>query len=94
MGYQLSEFVQVAHSALSVSKPPYLPSDVLSPLVRVVVVQFLFILFIVPLLLHQRIMDELIIQELIEYIQLFYQEFVESVNDCAHHTDAMGLDRV
>jgi hypothetical protein len=39
-------------------------------------------------------MDELIIQEFVENIELFDQKLVESVNDSAHHSDSMGLNRV
>ena len=57
----------------------------------------LALFFVLPeetLLLHQRVVDELVKQELVEDVQFLDQELVESVDDCAHHTDSVGLNRI
>lgn len=43
------------------------------------------------LLLHQRVVDELVEQELVEDVELLDQELVELVDDCAHDTDTVSL---
>lgn len=44
--------------------------------------------------MHEWLSDEVIIEELVEYIQLLDQELVECVDDSAHHTDTVSFDRV
>lgn len=45
-------------------------------------------------LLHEWLPDEIVIQELIEDIELLNEELIESVDNCAHDTNTMSLDRV
>ena len=44
------------------------------------------------LLLHKRVVDELIKQELVEDVELLDQELVECVDDCTHYTNTVSLD--
>lgn len=44
------------------------------------------------LLLHERIVDEFIIQELVEDVQLLDKELVESVDYGSHDTDSMSFN--
>ena len=94
MSNKLPELIKVAHSSLGISQSLDVSGNLLSPLVRVEISKLLLVLSVVPLLLHEWVMDELVIQELIKDIELLYQELVECVNDCSHHTDSMSLDRV
>ena len=94
MGNKLSELIEVASATFGGTKPLDVSGDIFCSFIRIVVVKFLLILLIEALLLHQWIMNELIVQEFIENVKLFHQEFVESVDDGAHHTDSVGLDGV
>ena len=71
-----------------------LMKSALSSLVWVLVLELLLVFLVEPLLLHQRVVDELIVQEFVEPIQLFYQELVEILDDSSHHSDTVCLDRV
>ena len=92
MSNKLPELIKVAHSSLGISQPLDVSGNLLGPLVRVEISKLLLVLSVVPLLLHEWVVDELVIQELIKNIELLHQELVECVNDCSHHTDSMSLN--
>ena len=92
MSNKLPELIKVAYSSLCISQPLDVSGNLLSPLVGVKISKLLLVLSVVPLLLHERVMDELVIQELIKDIELLHQDLVECVNDCSHHTDSMSLN--
>ena len=94
MSDQLSEFVEVVHASLSGTQTLDIFRDVESSINWIEVLNLLLVLPVPPLLLHERVMNKVIIKELIEDIELFDQEFVEGIDDGSHDTDAMGLDGV
>jgi len=68
--------------------------EVLSSLIRILVLALFLVLSEETLLLHKRVVDELVEQELVEDVQLLDQELVKRVDDCAHHTDTVSLNRI
>lgn len=47
-----------------------------------------------PLLLHQRVVNELIEKKFVEDVQLLDKKLVEGVDNGAHYTDSVSLDGV
>lgn len=92
--YQLTEPIQICYSFASSAKSLDVAVHVLSPFIWIHVSQLVLLLSPVTVFLHQWLSDEVIVKELVEHIQLLYQELVEGVNHCAHHANSMCLDRV
>ena len=91
---QLPESVQVCHTLSSRSESLDITIHGFCSLVWVHVAEFVFLFSPIPVLLHEWLSDEVVIKELVEYVQFLDQELVECVNDCAHYTDSMSFDRV
>ena len=66
--------------------------EVLRSLIRILVPALFLVLSEETLLLHKRVVDELVKQEFVEDVELLDQELVEGVDDGSHHTDTVSLD--
>ena len=91
---QLPELIKVGDTSLRRAESPDRLRQLLSPFVRILVTYLFLILSEESLLLHQRIVYELVVEELVEDVELLDQELVEGVDDGAHDTDAVSLDTV
>lgn len=94
MSDQTSELVQIWNALLVGTQSLQLLGETLSSLVRISVTTLLLVLFEETLLLQKWVWDELVGQEFIESVELLDQELVECVDDSAHHTNSMSLDRI
>lgn len=91
MSDQLPKLIKIRDSTLRRSQSLYGLRQLLSPLIRILIIDLFLILLEKPLFLHKRVVNELIIQEFVEDIQLFDQELIEGVDDCTHDTDTVGF---
>jgi len=89
---ELPELIKVRNTSFRGSKSPNISRHVFSSLIGIVVFTLILVLSVPSLLLHERIVDEFIIQELVEDVQLLDKELVESVDYGSHDTDSMSFN--
>lgn len=91
---ELSKLVYIVSAILGCAQPLDVLEHLLRSLVWVHVLKLVLIFSVESLLLHEWVVDELIVEELIENIQLVDQEDVEGVDNCAHDSHTVSLDGI